>query len=335
VWIATDDELGVIDPSFFWGRTFTREDGLPPARPHRVNGDGAGGLIVQAGAEAWRYRPDHGESPVVTDVEVDGRPWQADVLVAKEFGDALRIVARGTAAGGASFRYRIDGNHVWKALDGQPIEGLQPGSHALDVVALDRNLSRSAPRRIQLSIAYPHYYDKSFVVRAVFLVAALVLIVALWRAHRHYRGRRAWSRGLISAALALAIGGQLLAGFVPHAKGWPFIGFSMYTNTYHEDSIIYDGKLVGLEPDGSARKLSVYALGGGFDDRWDALGAIINGGGTAAAQWMRAFNALHPSDPVAGLQVRAERRRLTSRGPVSIAPLILSSYVAKESDAGR
>jgi hypothetical protein len=341
VWIATDKELGAIDPSFYWGRTITREDGLPATSPYRVGGDPSGeraadhsgGLLVEAGGETWRYTPDRAAMPTLLDVEIDGRPWQDGVQVVKEYGDGLRITARGTAAGGATYRYRIDGNHVWRALTGEPIEGLQPGSHALDLVALDRDLNRSAPARIQLSIAYPHYYEKAFVVRAAVLVVALAIVAALWLAHRRYRGREAWSRGLVSAALALAIGGQLLAGFVPHAKGWPFIGFSMYTNTYREDAIIYDGKLVGIEPDGSARKLSVYALGGAFDDRWDALWAIINGGDLAASQWMSAFNAIHPSDPIAGLQVRADRRRLTSSGPVVIAPLILSSYVAADDNS--
>lgn len=335
VWIATDKELGAIDPSFYWGRTLGREDGLPAHAPYRVSGDGTGQVRVEAGGEAWSYAPDRGALPVVSDIEIDGRPWRADEVVAKEYGEAPRIAARGTANGGATFRYRVDGNHVWKPLAGDAIEGLQPGMHALDVVALDRDLNRSAPCRVQLVIGYPRYYEKAFVVRVAVLAVVLAIVVALWRAHRRYRGRAAWSRGLVSAALALAIGGQLLAGFVPHAKGWPFIGFSMYTNTYHEDSIIYDGKLVGLEPDGSARKLSVYALGGAFDDRWDALWAIINGGDLAASQWMRDFNAIHPSDPIAGLQVRADRRRLTSHGPVSIAPLILSSYAAKGIDAGR
>jgi hypothetical protein len=333
VWIATDKELGAIDPSFYWGRTITREDGLPATLPYRVSGDSSGGLLVEAGGDAWRYTPDRAAMPSLLDVEVDGRPWQDGSVVAKEYGEALRIVARASATGGATFRYRIDGNHVWRALTSESIEGLQPGSHALDLVALDRDLNRSAPARIQLMVAYPHYYEKAFVVRAAVLVVALAIVAALWLAHRRYRGREAWSRGLVSTALALAIGGQLFAGFVPHAKGWPFIGFSMYTNTYREDAIIYDGKLVGIEPDGSARKLSVYALGGAFDDRWDALWAIINGGDLAASQWMSAFNAIHPSDPIAGLQVRADRRRLTSSGPVVIAPLILSSYVAADGNS--
>jgi hypothetical protein len=138
----------------------------------------------------------------------------------------------------------------------------------------------------------------------------------------------------VSAAIAIAIGVQILAGIVPHAKGWPFIGFSMYTNTYGEGWIIYDGGVFGIEPGGSTRKLDYHGVVPFADDRWQVIGPIIDGGPGFAREWVERYNALHPDQRIVGLQARADRRRLAPDGAVPIAPLVFSSYREPEAPRG-
>jgi hypothetical protein len=141
-------------------------------------------------------------------------------------------------------------------------------------------------------------------------------------------------RAPVSAAIAIAIGVQILAGLVPHAKGWPFIGFSMYTNTYDKNWIIYDGGVFGIEPGGGTRKLDYHGVVAFADDRWQVIGPIIDGGPGFSREWVERYNALHPGEKIVGLQARADRRRLTPEGAVPIAPLVFSSYREPEAPHG-
>jgi len=176
------------------------------------------------------------------------------------------------------------------------------------------------------------------VLRVGALVVVLVTGLFAWRARRSRTPDQSraepWVRAPVSAALAIGIGVQVLAGLVPHAKGWPFIGFSMYTNTYDEGWIIYDGGVFGIEPGGRARKIDYHGVVPFADDRWQVIGPIIDGDADFAREWVRRYNALHPGEAIVGLQTRADRRRLTSAGPVPIAPLVFSSYRGPEATDG-
>jgi hypothetical protein len=266
----------------------------------------------------------------VTSVVIDGRPWTQGEVVRRRFGDALQVFATGTANGGASFRYRIDRHHLWRELTSDPIEGVPPGAHVLDVIAVDCDLRRSDPTRISVAFDLPRRYDKSFVVRAAILVAALVVAGFAWRVLRHGGGRVAWLRVPISSAIAIVLGVQVLAGIVPHAKGWPFIGFSMYTNTYEQGSSIYDEKLVGIDRSGGMRDLSYAGVVPFTDDPWQVIRPIVDGGPEVSRAWILRYNSLHPAQPIVGLQARVDRRVLTPHGAVRVAPLILSSHFEDE-----
>lgn len=335
VWIATDEELGAIDPCFGWGRTLSRDDGLPGGPPYRLAGAQSDALVVETAHGTFRYHPDRGATPIVTSLLVDGRTWSSGETLRGTYGDPLHVSAEGRANGGATFRYRLDRHHVWYELGVEEIEGLSPGSHVLDVIAVDRDRRRSAPASIKIEYALPTQYDKAFVVRAALLLIALVSGLFLWRAHRLGGDRRAWVRAPVSAAIAIAIVVQVLAGIVPHAKGWPFIGFSMYTNTYEKGSIIYDPSVVGIDSSGEARKLDYHGVVPFIDDRWQVIWPIIDGGPAVSREWIERYNALHPNARIAGLQARADRRRLTPHGAVRVAPLILSSHMEGVEDGGR
>lgn len=326
LWIATEEAIGVVDPSFGWGRTMSREDGLPGGPPYRLAGAPDGTLIVETASGVHRYRPDQGPAPVVTGLEVDGEAWEEGRTVTGEYGRTIFVAAQGRAQGGATFRKRLDRHHIWRALGVEPIEDIPPGAHALEVIAIDRDLRRSKPATIPIVYDLPPQYEKAFVVPLGALLAALVTGFFAWRARRAGGGWEAWIRAPVSAAIAIAIGVQILAGLVPHAKGWPFIGFSMYTNTYGENWIIYDGGVFGIEPGGTTRKLEYHGVVAFADDRWQVIGPIIDGGPGFSREWVERYNALHPEEKIVGLQARADRRRLTPEGAVEIAPLVFSSY---------
>ena len=335
VWLATEEEIGVLDPSFGWGRKLTREDGLPGGPPYRLAGDGGDSLLVLTGGGVFRYQLDHGPRPAVTGVWVEGKALEPDETVAGTFGHPLFLEAAGTASGGASFRWRLDGNHVWRELGVLPIEDIPPGSHVLDVIAVDRDLARSAPASVRIEYALPPQYEEEFVLGIAGLLIVLACGCFLVRARREGGGWATWVRVPVSAAIAIAFGVQVLAGVVPHAKGWPFIGFSMYTGTYEEGSAIYDSGLAGIDADRSVRKLNTFALVPFADDRWQVLWPIIDGGDAVSREWILRFNEVRPRSPIVGLQVRAWRRRLTPDGAVPVAPLILSSCFLEEDRGGR
>jgi hypothetical protein len=336
LWIATEREIGVVDPSFGWGRAMSVEDGLPGGPPYRLVGDSDGSLLVETASGVFRYRPDQGPAPVVTRLEVDGKTFGPGDTVTGVYGKTFFVAAEGTAAGGATFRRRLDRHHIWRELGVEPIEDIHPGEHVLEVIAIDRDLRRSAPAAIPISFSLPPQYEKAFVLKIGALLVALVTAFFAWRARRSGGGRAAWLRAPISAAIAIAIGVQILAGIVPHAKGWPFIGFSMYTNTYEENWVIYDGGVFGIEPGGTTRKLDYHGVVAFADDRWQVIGPIVDGGPGFSREWVERYNALHPEEKIVGLQARADRRRLTPEGPVRIAPLVFSSWREPErTDGGR
>lgn len=324
VWLATDEEVGVIDPSFYWGRTL-EEELLPGDGPYRLEAH-EGSFTIRGSEGASTYTPDAEDTPQLERVLAGERGIEeGSPPLHVEYGGSILVRAQGKGRGGATFRYRVDGHHVWKDLgEALRLEGLSPGRHVLDVVALDRDLNRSAPRSIGIDVGYPFYFEKRFVLAFVGTGALGVLAYFVWRARG--RGASALARALVSTALVLVIVLQVLAGLFPHAKGWPFVGYSMYSRRYAENEEIYEGVLVGLRPDQREFVIDPQAIGVAIDSRWQVLRPLIDGGETAQREYVEAFRKRFPRDAIAGLQVQARRVRLTDRGPLKVAPLVLSHW---------
>jgi hypothetical protein len=336
VWIGTDRSFGAIDPSFFWGRTIGPADGLSLPGPYRVRGEEEGALLLETSQGLLRYRPDLEPAPRVTEVRLGGAPCEAGATYHMLLGDPPRLSAAGTANGGATFRWRLDGHHIWRDLESEPLDpALAPGAHVLEVIALDRDLNRSAPCRVALSADVPLRYQARFLASVAGFAALLCLAIGVARSPRRADGRRAWPRGLVGGLIAAALLGQVAAGLFPHAKAWPFVGFSMYAETHAEGGITYDEGLVGLDARGNRRWIDEISLGNDSDNRWQVLGSILAGGAPVASGWLVRWNRIHPEAPLTGLQVTARRRRLTRDGPIPIAPLVFGSYGVGTSGAPR
>ena len=323
LWVATETAVGVLDPSFYWGRTLGPDE-LPGSGPYRLEPGEDGGLVIHGTAGSLVYRPDDGEPPRVVSCEVNGKPWSGGKLAAT-YRDAIKVVATGAGIGGASLRYRLDGHHVWHPIEGELVlDRLSPGSHRLDIVAIDRDLNRSDLTSVGLRIDYPFYYGRAFVIAVGTVLSAVTMLLFVLRARG--AGAAAYGRALLSTGLVLVIGVQILAGLVPHNKAWPFVGYSMYSQRYHQDGAIYDAQLVGLGESGGTWEIAPQALGVAVDGRWQVLHPIIDGGDAAARDVVERYRERFPNQAIIGVQVQAKRMRLTAKGPVRVAPLVLAHY---------
>jgi hypothetical protein len=329
VWVATESAVGVIDPSFHWGRALAADE-LPGAGPYRLTAH-EGALVLSGSAGTRSYVPDHGAGPRITRLRIDGSEVPEDVRLERAPGGDLRVEAAGEARGGASFRYRFDRHHVWHALPHDGVIALpHPGAHVLELVALDQDLRRSPPRAVRLSIPYPPTYDARVVVGAVLAGAALACAAFVLGA-RATPGRAHPLRALVSTGVLVALTLQVIAGSVPHAKGWPFVGFGMYTRAYSEDELVFDERIVGLRRDGSELDLRPESAGLAIDEFWDVGRPLFDGGAPALREFLERWERRHPGASLAGLQLQARRARLTRAGSVQVAPLVLAHY---REDAG-
>ncbi len=338
LWFAGHGVFGVLEMGGLWGYRFTDEDLPEPLRRAetlRVAPAPRGGLWVHGqfagGGEplVYRYRPDQGEEPRVTSVSIDGSAWDPTLAVQVTYPDGFRLAASGSALGGARFRFRVDEHHVWRDLAPDAFVGrFSPGEHTLDVIAVDRDLNRSQPLRLKVHSAFPARFDKRFVIAALGTFGLLALVGFLL-----YERRSGWRSGYLmrvplSAGLLTVLCLQVLAGIEPHGKGWPFMGFSMYTTRFDEGDVIFEVVLVGLQVDGTQRVIPPQAVGVAIDGRWQVLGPLVDRGDEVARQYLETYIHKHPESGVIGLQVRARRHRLTADGAIPVAPQILSHYRA-------
>jgi len=322
VWLATEEGVGALDPSFFHGRLLATESlGAPP---YRVRAAPGGKLLVQWAGGELVHDPAALPGPRLTSLRVDGEPLAPGAELERESGAELALELAGEGAGGATFRYRFDGHQVWRTLEASArLEAPAPGSHTLELVAEDEDLDRSEPFLVRVRVPYPRRYSGSFVVSAALASAALLWLLFAWGSSA---GGRPVMRALVSAGLALVLALQVLAGLVPHAKGWPFIGFSMYTRKYERDSLVYAERIVVLRPDGGESVVQPQSAGVVVDEPWEVMRPLIDKGEVALRAYLEAWLARHPGQTACGLQVQAQRSRLTSRGPVAVAPLVLAHY---------
>ncbi len=315
------DALLVIDPSFYWGAAWTADElpgeGVP--RAVRIR-DGVLGLLTSEGT--YQLALGVHERPAAPRVVLETDSFKYGVPV---------DVALMSPNGWDALRHRLDMHHVWlesaEVLEGAALrlEPPRPGSHALDLVAVDDLLVRSEPTRLEFAVAYPSSLPKGLGLVLMLGVPLACFGVLVLIARRYLAGpKRALPRLLLGTAAIAVVGLQVLAGLFPQAKGWPFVGFSMYTGVWREGDLVFRESLGGIAPEGWSFDMRPFAPGGAIDNPRQVLNPLIEDGEPAAKAWARAAMAERPQLRLGGLQARARRTRLLSSGPVEIAPLILS-----------
>lgn len=332
LWLTTEAGLGVIEPSHGYGRSLE----MPAPGPYRLRARLPGAWLVDCGSEAWIYRLDQEPAPRLERVLSGGQELLPDALLEITHGDSLELECEASGAGGAVLRYALDGHHVWSRL-GDLGPDIEPGEHLLELRATDHELRSSPSFPLRVRVLYPFYYRSSFVIGLGLGLGALLFALLFARARR---ADRTWAQGLwpalprafVSTVLILVIGLQLLAGAIPHGRGWPFIGYSMYTESRDLGHIAYNGAILGFGKRGVPLPLPLGTLGMAADNRWQILRPILSNK-AVAREVMRTYNAKHPDwEQVVRLQVWAKRTEITPEGPLELAPLILSDAVAEPGD---
>lgn len=326
IWLVVSGELLVMDPSFFWGGTVDAPQGAGGGPLHilavRIEEDRL--LVKTRTGEFERSLLSTNPGPAPTMA-----PGEASGPLRLQAGEALELDVHGD-----SLRYRIDGHHVWRECERDPISGKlvlpaqRPGAHRVDIVSVGPDLLRSDPLQVEVSADYPRRLPRGWWVILLLgvpaLCAALSLFVVRWYLSNAGRMSYPRFRAILSCAVTAVIGLQVLAGLFPHAHGWPFVGFSMYTQVHYPGDLVFSERLGVLSPDGVADDIPPVLPGYAIDNEYQVLRPLIDGGERAARDWATNFVAHTPEAKIAGVQARARRLRLGPDGPVEIAPLILS-----------
>lgn len=341
LWIATDEAFGVVDAGTLEGRTFTAADGLP-APPYRGLAAADGWLLLLADGGTFRYQPDAGPRPTVAVVSANGRPWSPGLPVSFEYPESLTLTMSGSAAGGPEFRvlpsergrFRLGSLESSTAV----LERIDPGRRVVQVVAVDRDLNVSEPVAVPVDVGWPFYFRPSFVIPLGLGLAAAVLGALLLAARRFGdSGRPAYGRAALSAFLLPMLGMQLLAGLVPHARGWPFVGFAMYSKVSREGRVVGNRVLETIERDGSSVSISTWESFVAYPTQ--VYHPLLTRGDAAARGFVEAYNQWRGEgsgrEPIAGLRIRVYRRQLTADGPVELAPMTVYQYLEEGARAAR
>ena len=330
LWIATRDSFACLDSRQFFGRTFDASDGVPPG-PYLGLTRGLGGLLLETEAGVFRYDPTLGERPVLHLTRVAEQEYEEGRVYPIESNGSVALTLEGDALGGASFRYRELRHHLWYALDleNPRITDLEPGRHTLLVTAWDRDLRRSLPGRIEVDVAYPKAFDKRVLMPIAVGSCLLVLCAWLFLARAMGGGRTRYGKAFVSAFMSCVVGLQLIAGAIPHARSWPFVGYTMYTEHYGPQGVTFKQTLFGLDRTGKRHQIEPYNAGYGLLEFRRDLAPLIHGNREVRDQFLETLNSRYGGRPFKGFLVLDERHRLTASGPIRVAATPLCVHPRK------
>lgn len=321
LWWCSEREFGVVDPRLRFGRRFGAADGLPPPPYERLALAADGRVLLASTVGTFAYRPDEGPPPAAS------APWPADRVLRANPDGSVALAIAAEARGGAHLRVRRRHHHLLQPLDGDAVRGLRPGRQVLEVHAFDRDLRGARLGEVAVDVPLPAGVDLRMVAAAG-LAAALLAFAWAWRRARgrSFAPRLGWAG--LRAAVLLVVALQLVAACLGYGRSWPFVGFSMYTETWRAGDVVFRPRIVALRADGERLLLHEHDAGVHQDGYWQMLAEVAFGGDAAAAAFferlVRAVPA-HPS-PLVGFTLGDGRIRLTPEGPVDVAPTVLVAW---------
>lgn len=315
VWLCTREHFAVVDARFAYGRTFVPADGVP-APPYRGLSRQDGRIVLHTDRGAFAYRPDVGPAP---------RPAKGSIERAAKTASSDGVVRfapeAAVARGAVQLRARRRHHHLIVPLEDGELRGLRPGSHVVDVFAVDRDLRRALVGRYDVRVPLPPQYSTRWLPPAA-AVGVLLLAASAWPR----RGRRRFWRAALCTGFGAALLLQLLAALLGYGRSWPFMGFSMYTETHHEGSALYKPEVRGRCENGRVVVLGDWFLDLRQDGYWQELSDVVHGGEARMEQLLATVRSRWPAANVQGFEFVDTRIRLTRDGPVDVAPVILRRW---------
>lgn len=319
IWLATDAGFGPVEPVHLFGRV------LAPGAFSGLSKSADGTLHAQSAAGTFEYRPGAESPPVVRVESADPAPIDGVQHV------RLASTTRGPAlyAYRISYRYR----YLTQSAAAFEIRDLEPGRQELMFAVYDQDMQRSADVRVVLQVPYPKTFSKAVAVPTILALGAGLLLVLLNAARRRGGGRTRYTKALLSAFIGSVVGLQILAGIIPHAKGWPFVGFSMYSGTFAPGSHTYKGVVHAIYGQGFTRRILPASAGYLSDGAWQALIPLVYGDDETRQRFVDAYNKRQPGMPIYGIVVSDQKHRLTALGPIAVAPIVMRVYPEGALDA--
>ncbi len=327
LWIVTQSELGCIDTRQAFGRTVPAAE-LPGGPYSGLWAGNDGALHLGTSSGLFVYRPDQGSGPGISALTINGQGHVPGKRIELDHGNPLVLQAQGQANGGATFRYRLQDQHRWTPLErsAETLAGLEPGNHKIYVSAFDRDLRRSAPAVVQVHVRYPAMLATNRLPLILLGVCSLLLVGFLGCARKLGGGFARYKRALLSCFLLILVGFQAVVGLVfPHGRSWPFVGFTMYTQSFEENQAIHHQKLYIRRVDGLLRELPRLKQAYNEPQLRQALVPVAQGDAQAREQFLQLLNS-HLEASYAGFLVLDHRTRLTPAGPIPIAPIVQCAY---------
>ena len=314
LFVCTETQFGCVDLRHGYGFCFGAEQGVPPGPFLGVKKAGDA-VVLQTRDGAFSYRPDAVAAPRPTGGEVE----RGERTVA--FGERLQVAPPVDAPGPTRLVARRHHHHLLRPLVDGGLPGLRPGQHTVEVFALDQDLRRVQVGHYAVHVPLPAKFSTRWLPLAAAGAGLLVLLSAVPR-----RGRRRVPRALLRAGVFSVLGLQVLAALLGYGRSWPFMGFSMYTETYREGSLLYKPQVLGVRDDGGLVPLIDWDLGLRQDGYWQTLSELCYGDEDVLQHHLAIVAERRPQYGVTGLRFTDTRKRLTRSGPVDVAPVVVREW---------
>lgn len=230
LWVLTDEAFACVSIALRTSRTMLRGSGLPdePWKGMRRTSDGEFVLLGSSNERSWRYRPDQGPDPTLQISEVNGRRYVSGSEITVSSHQDVRIAVAASEGISCFVWPGTHGRYSARATGKQAlIRNLDPGQRRIPIVAVDQDMNQSEPIYLTINVELPEMYKPRRTV-PIAIGAVTIVIGAFWLFGLR-RGKNVRRRYFVSAVLILLILPQVIAIFDPHVRGWPFIGFGMYT----------------------------------------------------------------------------------------------------------
>ena len=288
----------------------------------------SGEIRIRAADGTVSYTPDSAPPPKVPALTANGRPFNPGDVIEVVYPARLRVEFEPMTEDGATVRAVSDiRGRIKMRAKGTGVfvcARADPGLRRVRFYAIDRDGNPSAGITIPVLVKWPTPLQPSRI-RLFVLIAVVVGFGAPFgiARKRGIRGARL-QRVMLGTLLVMLLGGQLLAAAIPHGRTWPFVGWTMYTNTAEEGAVVEQAMIELLYADGSVaplKQLRYYPVSLIYALRWNRE--------EAGEQLLRDWNET-ADRPVVGVRVRAPHYRLTAEGPQASYTCVLAEYYQEQ-----